>query len=120
MFGFKGYGGMDYSYLDNVSVVDNSASSIQLLNNPGFENSTSSPTGWVQWCQSACGSGYGQVINNSTCYSGNCYVDHCQNMNYFDYLAQSFSATIGHTYTISFWLKQTGGGQCEVYVNIAG
>jgi hypothetical protein len=117
MFGFKGYGGMDYSYLDDVSVVDNNSPSIQLLNNPDFENSTSSPTGWIQWCQSACGSDAGQVTNSASCYSGNCYVDHCQNN--YDYLAQSFSATINDIYTISFWLYQTGGGQCEIYVNIA-
>jgi hypothetical protein len=117
MFGFLGQGGADYTYLDNVSVVDNSASSIELLNNPGFENSTSSPTGWAQWCQSECGSGSGQVTTGGSCYSGNCYMDHCHNG--YDYLVQSFSATIGHRYTISFWLSQTGGGQCQVYVNIA-
>jgi hypothetical protein len=117
MFGFKGYGGMDYNYLDSVSVVDNNSPSIQLLNNPGFENSTSSPTGWTQWCQSACGSGQGQVTTGASCYSGNCYVDHCHND--YDYLAQSFSATIGDIYTISFWLSQTGGPQAEIYVNIA-
>jgi hypothetical protein len=116
MFGFKGYGMMDYSYLDSVSVVDNSAPSIQLLNNPGFDNSTSSLIGWTTWCTSACGSGAGQVTTSS-CHSGNCYVDHCQ-ANY-DYLVQSFSATIGHTYTISFWLMQTGGAMAAIYANIA-
>jgi hypothetical protein len=117
IFGLKGHGGSDYNYLDSVSVVDNSAPSIQLLDNPGFENSTASPpTGWTTWCTSACGGGAGQV-GTINCYSGNCYVDHCQSG--YDYLAQSFSATIGHTYTISFWLKQTGGGQCAIYVNVA-
>jgi hypothetical protein len=116
MFGFKGYYPMDYNYLDSVSVVDNSAPSIQLLTNPGFDNSTSSPIGWATWCQSACVSGAGQ-LNTSSCYSGNCYVDHCQNN--YDYVAQSFSATIGHIYKISFWLMQKGGSHCIIYVNVA-
>jgi hypothetical protein len=116
MFGFKGYGGMDYTFLDSVSVVDSNASSIQLLNNPDFEDSTSSLTDWETWCTSACGSGAGQVTSGSNCSSGNCYADHCQAN--FDYLAQSFPATIGHTYTISFWLMQTGGPMAAIYVDI--
>jgi hypothetical protein len=109
VFGFSS-GLSGYSYLDDVSVVDNSAPSIQLLRNPSFENSTSTLTGWTTWCATAsvCGSGFpGTIINNSSCHSGNCYIDHCHQPSY-DYLLQSFSATIGHTYTISFWLQQTG------------
>ncbi len=112
-------GGSDYSYLDNVSVVDNNAPSIQLLNNPGFENSTSNLTGWTAWCATTgnCGAGNtGQVLTNSTCYSGNCYMDHCHNN--YDFLAQSFLATMGDTYTISFWLKQTGTTTLKFYANI--
>jgi hypothetical protein len=110
VFGFSG-GGSVYNYLDDVSVVDNNASSIQLLNNPSFESSTSTLTGWTAWCATAsvCGTGYPGRITNSSCHSGNCYIDHCHQTNY-DYLVQSFSATIGHTYTISFWLQQTGTG----------
>jgi hypothetical protein len=119
-FGFHNNGGMDYSYVDDVSVVATSAPSNQLLVNPGFENSTSVATGWITWCQpGGCGTGnQGKVINNSTCYSGNCFVDHCTNG--YDYLMQSFSATISSTYNISFWYLQTGGGQGQIYVNIAG
>ncbi len=108
---------MDFTYLDSVSVVDNNASSVQLLQNPGFDNSTSSPpVGWTTSCTSACVNGSGQVTTSGSCHFGNCYIDHCQNN--YDYLAQSFSATIGHIYTISFWAMQTGGGQSEVYVNL--
>jgi hypothetical protein len=88
-------GGSDYSYLDNVSVVDNNAPSIQLLNNPGFEDSTSNITGWTSWCSTTanCGAGNtGQILANSTCYSGNCYMDHCHTN--YDFLAQSFLATM--------------------------
>jgi hypothetical protein len=116
MFGFQGYGGGDYNYLDSVSVVDVSAPSIQLLDNGGFDNSSSLLNGWTTWCTSACGSGSGTIIS-SGCKSGYCYVDHCQ-ANY-DYLTQSFSATVGHIYTVSFWLSLAGGGQCVTYVNVA-
>jgi len=115
LFGFKGSGGADYTYLDDVSVVDTSAPSVELLDNPSFENSTSTPTGWVTWCTSVCGTGAGQVTNVS-CNTGNCYKDHCQNQN--DYLVQDFSATIGHIYRISFRLYQTGGGNARFYADI--
>ena len=114
-FGFKDSGGSDYTYLDDVSVVDINATSIELLDNPSFENSTSTPTGWVTWCTSACVSGAGQVAT-SGCFSTNCYKDHCQNN--FNYLAQSFSATIGRVYRISFRLYQTGGGNTRIYVDV--
>jgi hypothetical protein len=112
-------GGSDYTYLDSVSVVDNNAPSIQLLNNPGFENSTSNITGWTSWCSTTanCGAGNtGQILANSTCYSGNCYMDHCQNS--YDFLAQSFLAKMGDTYTISFWLQQVGTSTLKFNANI--
>ncbi len=111
-------GGSDYSYLDDVSVVDNSAPSIQLLNNPSFESSTTNLTGWTSWCSSTgnCGVGNTGQVTNSTCHTGNCYMDHCHNN--YDFLAQSFLATMGDTYTISFWLQQTGTTTLKFYANI--
>ncbi len=95
----------NYIYLDSVSVVDNSAPAIQLLNNPGFDNSTTNLTGWITWCASSCGAGFpGQLLTNGSCHSGNCYYDHCRTPDY-DYLVQSFPTTIGHVYTISFWAE---------------
>jgi len=118
VFGFQA-GASDNNFLDSVSVVDNSAPGIQLLNNPGFENSTTALTGWTTWCTSGCGTGNaGKILTNSSCYSGNCYLDHCQGS--YDFLAQSFSATVGHNYTISFWFQQTGGGNMKFYANIEG
>jgi hypothetical protein len=116
VFGFYNYGS-DYSYLDDVSVVDTTAPLNQLLSNPSFESSTSDLTDWITWCQSDCGNGNQGQVTTSSCYSGNCYTDHCQQPN-FDFLAQSFSATIGNTYTISFWLQQTGYGYAYFYANI--
>jgi hypothetical protein len=109
----------NYNYLDDVSVVDNNAPSIQLLNNPSFENSTTSLNGWTTWCANAtnCGTGFpGQVLANSSCHTGNCYIDHCRTN--YDYLSQSFPATIGDIYTISFWLQQTGTGTPKFYAEI--
>jgi hypothetical protein len=114
-------GSSDYNYLDDVSVVDNSAPSIQLLQNPNFQNSTTTPTGWTQWCATVanCGTGFpGTIISNSSCYTNNCYIDHCHTN--YDYLVQSFSATIGHTYTISFWLQQVGATTLKFYANVEG
>ncbi len=117
VFGFTTTSGAGFSYLDDVSVVDNNASSIQLLNNPGFENTTSNLTGWATWCISPCTGGYpGKVITNSSCHSGSCYIDHCRSN--YDYLVQSFSATIGHTYTISFWLQQFGTTTTKFYASV--
>jgi hypothetical protein len=109
-----------YIYLDDVSVVANNASSIQLLINPSFENSTSSLTGWTAWCATAaiCGTGApGQVLANSSCHTGDCYIDHCHQPNY-DYLTQSFPATIGNTYTISFWVQLVGVGTIKFCANV--
>jgi hypothetical protein len=119
VFAFYTYS-TDYNYLDDVSVVDNNAPSIQLLNNPSFETSTTNITGWTTWCASPCtgAGGYaGKILANSTCHSGNCYIDHCRT-NYYDFLVQSFPATIGDTYTISFWLQQTGTNTIRFYANI--
>jgi hypothetical protein len=116
VFGFQN-GISDYSYLDDVSVVDTSTPLIQLLDNPSFENSTSVLNGWITWCQSSCGSGNEVKVSTSGCYSGNCYSDHWQQNNY-DYLAQSFSATIGDKYTISFQLCQINGPAARFYANI--
>jgi hypothetical protein len=108
-----------YVYLDSVSVVDNNASSIQLLDNPGFDNSTSSATGWGTWCATAanCNTGFqGQILANSSCRSGNCYFDHCR-PNY-DYVYQTFPAIIGHIYRISFWVQTTGSFTVKFYANV--
>lgn len=119
-FTFHSGVGAETSYLDDVSVVDQSAPMVELLNNPSFENSTLGPTGWVTWCASSCtGVGDRGVIATIGCHIGsgsNCFTDHCQTT--YDYLGQSFSATIGNTYTISFWLKKTGGPLGTFYVDI--
>ena len=94
-----------YITLDDVSVIDIAYPSIQLLNNPGFENSTTVPTHWTVWCSASCNSGSAGGVANSGCRIGRCYVSQCSGGG-VDYLGQAFSATIGHTYTISFWSQR--------------
>ena len=93
-----------YVVIDDVSVVDVAFPSIQLLRNPSFENSSSSPVGWSQWCANQCsGSSYG-TIENDGCRTNRCYISQC--IGGVEYLVQAFSATIGRIYTISFWTQR--------------
>jgi hypothetical protein len=111
-----------YIYLDDISVVETTNSSFQLLDNPSFENSsTTPPTGWDVWCSNACGTGNQGSVVTSSCRTGNCYRGRCS-LTSSDYLIQTFSATVGRIYTISFWYMRvrTGGyaGISTVYVGI--
>ncbi|CAF3678647.1 unnamed protein product [Rotaria sp. Silwood1] len=119
-FAVHGGAAAETVYLDGVSVVDVSLPTIQLLSNPSFEMSTSGPTGWAMWCTSSCvGSGDGGQISTIGCqtsFGNNCYKDHCQTG--YDFLGQSFSATVGAIYKISFWYSKTGGGAGKFYVDI--
>jgi hypothetical protein len=127
MFGFEGDaagGGQRYWYLDDVSIVDITASGSELLQNPSFNNSTTVLTGWNQWCTSTCPSGTtnaGQVSSSPNCRTSNCYMDHCYGGGAFDFLSQTISTTIGHVYTISFWVFDYGtgpNGATNAYVDV--
>lgn len=110
-----------YIVLDDVSVVDADNSSIQLLTNPTFQNSTSTATGWSIWCSSTCSSSSGGTIISSGCRTNNCYKSQCYGAGH-DFLVQAFSAAVGERYIISFWsqrVRTTGsGGSAALYVNI--
>jgi hypothetical protein len=115
--------GSYYWFLDTVSVVDVSAPGTQLLQNPGFDNSTTALTGWIQYCGTTCGGGAGKVTTTG-CQSMNCYVDGCNatiSTTKIDFLSQTFPTTIGHIYTISFWIVSSGSGAnlfSKAYVDI--
>lgn len=94
-------------YLDSVSVVDTLNTSVELLQNAGFDNSSSTLLGWNMWCSATC-SGSGGSLVTGVCLSGNCIQDGCSGGN--DYILQTFSTSIGHIYTISFWLRRSGSG----------
>jgi hypothetical protein len=100
-------------FLDDVSIVDVAAPTIQLLQNPRFDNSTTALTGWNQFCTSTCiygSSTAGQVATGANCTSTNCYMDYCHGGSAIDFLSQSFLTTIGDVYTISFWILDYGTG----------
>ncbi len=109
MFGFQNENNRHY-YLDDVSVVDINIPTIELLQNPKFENSTSVPTGWTQWCTNMCSGHPGIVTTDVDCYSGNCFKDNCYASSGIDFITQAFPATIGSVYTISFMLRLGGSG----------
>lgn len=121
MFGFRG-SGTGTNYLDGVSVIDTLTPSNELLRNPSFENSTTTATGWSVWCQNSCTGGSDEgSISNTNCRGTAgllCYRDSCQSG--IDFLGQTLSVTIGRTYTISFWLQQTGSGFSRFYLDIFG
>lgn len=116
--------GQRYWYLDDVSVVDTANPSIELLQNPSFENSSSTLIGWIQSCTNTCPSpslNGGKATSSGNCYSGSCYVDHCYGSGATDYLSQTFMATVGHIYTISFRIYDYGtgpNGATKAYVNV--
>jgi hypothetical protein len=120
LFGFK-VDSIHAYYLDDVSVVDNNASSIELLSNPDFENSTIDAIDWITSCETTCTS---QIITGSECFgsSGNCLMAYCTaNSSSIFFLSQSFMATIGNTYTISYMLNQRGNsstGSMSFYLDV--
>lgn len=108
-------------YLDEASVVDISTPSIELLNNPNFENSTMNGTEWNEPCNTTCTHG---VVSTSQCSgaSGNCFKVECPqgNPSVF-FLSQQFQAVIGNTYTISFLFNHQGNstaGSSSFSVNV--
>ena len=113
-----------YHYLDDVSVVDTTAVTLELLDNPSFDNATAF-AGWDQWCASTCtptGNGApGQIISGVTCHSPpyNCFQIECVNAANIYLISQPFAAILGHTYTISFWHLHAGTGSgTQFYVDI--
>ena len=126
MFGFAlDVSGRRLWFLDNVSIVDVTIPATQLLQNPSFDNSTTTLTGWTQFCTQTCPSGSvnaGQVASGFNCTSTNCYMSHCYGgSSAIDMLSQSFSTIAGRIYTISFMILDFGSGpngNTKAYVDI--
>lgn len=119
IFGFDGSSSV-YFLLDDVSVVDNMNTSVQLLTNPSFNNSLSGPIGWSPWCSQTCMAGTTGNVTSIGCRSGRCYKGACGGGG-IDYLVQSFSAIIGRTYNISFWYQRVKfGGSMTAVILYAG
>ena len=122
-FGFE-TGTNNYHYLDDVSIVDNAIPSNELLKNPSFDNVTAL-AGWDQWCTSSCMTSSGmnptQIVTGSICRSlpKQCFQADCIGLFGIVFISQSFTAIIGHTYTISFWHMHIGSGSGnEFYVDV--
>ena len=107
-FGFSAPSNM-FLYLDDVSVVDTSNSSAQLLNNPTFAASSTAASGWDAWCSNMCVNGSVGIVSTTSCLTDNCYRGQCTSTN-TDYLVQTFPAIIGRTYNITFYLQRIKGG----------
>lgn len=93
--------------------MDRTASNSEMLTNGGFESGTF--TGWQQLYTGNCNADAGSITSGASCNTGSfCYRDGCKND--IDYLSQTFTTTIGHVYTLSFWI-QVSNNQ-DVYVRI--
>jgi len=111
---------------DDAQVYLSTASSINLLSDPGFEtatdgqncnhnNSLGCPTGWSAWIQPIDVSAIGQVATNSDHYG--CPIGANSGTNFwcdgsvegYDGIYQAISTTLGSTYDISFWLANEEG-----------
>jgi hypothetical protein len=110
-------------YLDDISVVDTASPSVQLLENPSFENSSTTLIDWTVWCGNTCSGGtQGTIVTGGNCLSGNCYRSQCTGTNGVDSLVQIFPAVVGHTYTVSFYFRRQVlwfGSTVILYVGIA-
>ena len=115
-FGFTGQTGNDYWHLDDVSLVDTNAFNSQMLVNGNFENGTLD--GWQVLCTGNCqAASPSGAPANASCNTGLfCYADACKTG--YDFLQQIFPTTIGHVYTLSFWLKSGGTLQQNAFVRL--
>ena len=119
-FAFETHGDCQY-YLDEVSVTDNDASSIQLLHNPSFDQSATQLTAWETSCEATC---WTKLVAGVPCLnsSGQCLLIQCgEGLSSPIFLSQSFVSIIGHTYSISYALSEvrdTEIGRMSFYVDV--
>jgi hypothetical protein len=102
-------------YLDDVSIY---AGARQQLSNGGFESGALPP--WVKTQPLGPCSGQQSVVSSAVLVrntGGYGLSSAC--MNVYDQIAQSFNATAGQTYIISFWLKLTGTSSNGQFVRVS-
>jgi len=101
--------------LEQVSVVDQTASSANLLVNGDFSGATytssgnsSAPVGWTY--ANIYGASAGGVVHSSSCggVTASCWYDGA--VQAYDAISQTITTVVGHTYKISFYLADNGGG----------
>ena len=119
-FAFEIHGDHQY-YLDEVSVTDNNGSSVELLKNPSFDQSSTDLTAWKTSCETTCRTA---LVADAQCSnsSGTCLLVQCTDgLPSPIFVSQSFVATIGHTYSISYALREaraTNIGRMSFYVDV--
>lgn len=119
IFGLDG-SSTTYLAIDDVSIVDNMNTSVQLLTNPSFDNSSSSPVGWTPWCSYTCSVNTTGIVSSSNCRTSRCYLGSCAGGG-VDYLVQAFTAIVGRTYNITFWYQRVRfGGTASTVTLYAG
>lgn len=105
--------------LDNVSVRNTAAPTVELIANNDFETGTLSS--WT-YCNPQSASSAGQVKKNSDNFQCMGFTYQAKSGTYFyydgavgncDYLVQTFATDIGSTYTISYWLYNQGIGSAS-------
>jgi hypothetical protein len=100
--------------MDDVSMY---AGGTQMLVNGDFETGSLNP--WVRTQPSGSCWGQQAAVTNAAgvAYTGS-YGLWDGSTGCFDQIAQSFVATSGQTYVISFWLESTGPSSNGIYTNI--
>ncbi|CAF4161937.1 unnamed protein product [Adineta steineri] len=105
--------GTAYFNLDDISVRDYAAPTIELLSNPGFETGSLSP--WI-YCNQNNETITGGVQSN---YTSGSYSYYPNSGTYYymggsltaaDYISQAISTHIGHLYKITLWSRYPGTG----------
>jgi len=100
-----------FLFLDDVDVHDTTVVGPNLLLNPGFELGpvgANAPTNWTYL--NTFGASFAGVVQNQPgqAHSGsNYYFDGA--VQAYDGITQGIATTVGHTYSISFWLNDNSG-----------
>ena len=99
-----------FLFLDDVDVHDTTVVGPNLLLNPGFELGpvgANAPTNWTYL--NTFGATFAGVVQNGAgqAHSGsNYYFDGA--VQAYDGITQGIATTVGHTYSVSFWLNDDG------------
>jgi hypothetical protein len=104
-----------FLFLDDVSLIDTTAASGNLLTNGDFEAGpvgASAPSGWTYL--NSFGAAFGGVVENNAflaspgAHGGNNYY-YDGAVQAYDGITQNVATVIGHNYSVNFWLADNSG-----------